>query len=359
MMHTTTLRDDVAAFAAAVRSHLSDLPADDVDDLTDGLEADLLEQAEDNDGALTADDPGQYASELRASAGLPERAGSAAAPTLRERVGESVARMRGEASRLARSSRFGAWLTDFLLALRPAWWVFRGWAVYVVGWLLFTGQARLLPTQILGWVVLGASVLVSVQWGRGRWLPQRWLTYVRLLASVVAVLAAPFVVGGLASAVNDSGSYAAGPVDDLPPQGLTLDGSAVTNIFGYDADGRPLDHIQLFDQNGAPLVTVGGDSTGLDADPNTSDAVVPVPYAKIGSTYVWNVYPLRVAPLDADGRPKTGEEAAASLPFPATNPLSAYELPTPEPTPTPTPSVTARPGDAATTTPTPVPTPAP
>ena len=62
-MPTTTLRDDVAAFAAAVRAHLDDLPADEVDDLTDGLESDLLEQAEDDHGALAKTDAEQYAAE--------------------------------------------------------------------------------------------------------------------------------------------------------------------------------------------------------------------------------------------------------------------------------------------------------
>lgn len=35
-------------YAAAVRAHLSDLPDDVVDDLTDGIEADLAEQAVEN-----------------------------------------------------------------------------------------------------------------------------------------------------------------------------------------------------------------------------------------------------------------------------------------------------------------------
>ncbi len=163
-MPTTTLQDEVAAFAAAIRAHL--------DDLTDGLESDLLEQAEDNDGTFADTDAAHYAAELRASAGLPDRP-SPAALSLRSRFSGFADQARTRASELVRSSRFGAWLAELLLALRPVWWVFRGWAVYVAGWTFTTGESRLLPNSIAGWAVLVAVVLVSVEWGRGRWLPLR------------------------------------------------------------------------------------------------------------------------------------------------------------------------------------------
>ncbi|WP_150954335.1 hypothetical protein [Microbacterium testaceum] len=44
-MITTTVHDDIRTFAAAVRAHLDDLPVEEADDLLDGLEADLADQA--------------------------------------------------------------------------------------------------------------------------------------------------------------------------------------------------------------------------------------------------------------------------------------------------------------------------
>lgn len=44
----TTPDVDIRAFAAAVRAELDDLPPEEVDDLLDGLEADLAEQASDS-----------------------------------------------------------------------------------------------------------------------------------------------------------------------------------------------------------------------------------------------------------------------------------------------------------------------
>ncbi|MCI0159249.1 hypothetical protein KNO15_21310 [Leifsonia shinshuensis] len=362
-MPTTTLRDDVAAFAAAVRAHLDDLPADEVEDLTDGLESDLLEQAEDNGGRLAEEDAAQYAAELRASAGLPDRPAGSAAP-LRNRFADVVAHARTRMSELARSSRFGVWLTDLLLALRPVWWVFRGWAVYVVGWMLVAGQSRLLPDGLPGWVLLVAVVLVSIQWGRGRWLPMGWLKGVRLLISIVAVVSAPFLATAALNAVANA--YSVSQVSSEPaPVGLTQDGQPVTNIFGYDAEGKPLEHVQLFDQDGEPLLTVGRSETGSDSDYTGDPNSVRIPFAKAGHDYVWNVFPLREAPLSESGQVETGKAQAVPLPFQVTSPLSAYRQPaagsaaTAGPTPSPTAGPTGAPTPAATAPSTPLPTPTP
>ncbi|MBO1738807.1 hypothetical protein [Leifsonia sp. TF02-11] len=352
-MTTTTLRDDVAAFAAAVRAHLDDLPSDEVEDLTDGLESDLFEQAEDNGGRLAESDAAQYAAELRASAGLPERSAASAA-SLRSRLTDFVAHARTRTSELARSSRFGAWLTDLLLALRPVWWLFRGWAVFFLGWMLVVRQSRLLPDSLPGWVVLIVIMLVSVQWGRGRWLPMGWLKGVRVLMSVVAVVAAPFLATAALNAAANA--YSGTQVYSEPaPVGLTQDGQPVTNIFGYDAEGKPLEHVQLFDQDGEPLVTVGRSAIGSDSEYTGDPNRVRIPFAKAGGNYVWNVFPLREAPMSESGQVETGKAQAVPLPFQLTSPLSAYRQATTGPTPAPT----GAPTPTAPPTPLPTPTPAP
>ena len=71
-MTTSTVTPEIVAFAQGVRAALADLPAEEVDDLTEGLEADLAEAyAEDLQRELP--DPAAYATELRAAAGLPMR----------------------------------------------------------------------------------------------------------------------------------------------------------------------------------------------------------------------------------------------------------------------------------------------
>ena len=62
----------IDTFASAVRAALSDLPADEVNDLTEGLEADLAEHF-DEDPDEPMPDPIAYADELREAAGLVPR----------------------------------------------------------------------------------------------------------------------------------------------------------------------------------------------------------------------------------------------------------------------------------------------
>ncbi|TFD05650.1 hypothetical protein E3T29_13490, partial [Cryobacterium sp. TMT1-66-1] len=102
MSETATTPQSIRDFALAVRAALNDLPADDVDDLTDGLEADLTEQAADVDAGDAAapgfdlGDPVAYADELRGAAGLPVRGATPEARVprlrrLRTRVGAARA----------------------------------------------------------------------------------------------------------------------------------------------------------------------------------------------------------------------------------------------------------------------------
>lgn len=90
---TGAVEQRAAAFAAAVRERLSDLPTDEVDELLDGLQGDLTERlAESADagdvGTGELGDPEAYADELRQAAGLP----SGAMRTRRRRVGRCASR---------------------------------------------------------------------------------------------------------------------------------------------------------------------------------------------------------------------------------------------------------------------------
>ena len=65
--------EDVRAYVPAVRAWLADLPADEVEELTAGMEADLAERAAESGGPLGGllGQPEAYAAELRSAAGLP------------------------------------------------------------------------------------------------------------------------------------------------------------------------------------------------------------------------------------------------------------------------------------------------
>lgn len=344
-MTATTTAPEIAAFAASVRRHLDDLPADDVDDLVDGLEADLLEQAAESEG-FEIPDAATYAAELRAAAGLPERAETPApGPTVRERVIASGAGM----LRRIRANRAGAWTIDLLVALRPVWWLLRGWVLYF-GLGIVTGIGTLLPASAAAVVLFAAMMLLSIQWGRGRWLPFAWLRVVRVIIDIAAVIFVPVLLAALMS-------YMSGPsggveyVDTSQP-GLTIDGERIRNIFVYDADGTPLTDVQLFDQSGRPLTTVGdaGGTTPVDDYFLYGGGPVPVALSVPGRAPIWNVYPLAElpadAPVDDTGNPDTSKATTPIFPFPfvpavpVTAADAATPAVTPAATPEPTPAVT-------------------
>ncbi|MDJ0376556.1 hypothetical protein [Cryobacterium sp. PH31-L1] len=365
MSDTATTPQSISDFALAVRAALNDLPADDVDDLTDGLEADLTEQAADVDAGDAAapgfdlGHPVAYADELRGAAGLPMRGATpeARVPRLR-RLHTRFGDARAGAARRIRSSAAGAAALDFLLALRPAWWVLRGWVVYAVVAVLAGGGISTVPTDPLRWVVLTAFVVLSVQWGRGRWLPWHWLPGFRTVVSVCAVVVLPIV---LSATAHNAGAQNSAYVDynPAPTPGLLQNGEQVTNVFAYDADGQPLTDVQLFDQSGRALNVVNDPvhTKYLPQLDSAGEQDMVVPSLMVPGGLGWNVYPLRlVTSEDVDytydylGQAYQADAAPSPFPFAQVRPLAEEPLtvsPSPSPSPSPTPTLIPEPTASA------------
>ena len=342
---TPTIRD----FAAAVRAALSDLPADDVDDLTDGLEADLTEQAEDTDApGFTPADAVGYADELRAAAGLPGRGKS------RSYSMPAATRLRfwgiAQQSRFTKSARstvFGSHTLDFFIALRPFWWILRGWAVYKVISALMgsNGIADALPSNGFEWMLLLALVGVSVQWGRGHWLAWSWLPPFKTVVSVCSIIALPFLLMLVTPVSASADPY----LEDYSPQGLQLDGNEVSNVFAYDADGHLLTGVQLFDQEGRPLTTVSDPNVTpwtTSYDTNGAETIL-IPSPDVPGRNGWNVFPLKKVgsanfESQPDGEPDLSTATAVEPPFDQVQPL-AGQKPNPPATQTRTASPTSTP----------------
>ncbi|GAA1997591.1 hypothetical protein [Microbacterium ulmi] len=358
-----TIDARISAFAAAVRAELADLPGDDVDELVDGLEADLAEQASES-ADFAIPDAAAYAAELRSAAGFPDRSADAAVARvpLRTRVATGLVAASGR----IRSSRVGAWLLDLLVALRPVWWIARGWALFAMLSPLLGSTNRVVgfPAQNgAAWLLLLGFILLSVQWGRGRWAPVAWLRVIRIIVSIVTAIALPFLVGGAIASTRSLLDYTAIEYIDSSQPGLTIDGERVRNLFAYDSDGNPLTDVQLFDQSGRPLTTIG---RSISRDSQWDEyfygggGPVPVPLTAPGRTPVWNVFPLREMPafsVDPDPSsallpdfpfPKIPAVQSSVDPSPTPSPTADGTNPTPTPTdgvlePTPTPTEAVQP----------------
>lgn len=343
---------EVRDYVARVRAAMADLPVEDVEEFTTGMEADLAERlAEPGEGTLRdrLGDPDVYAAELRAAAGLPARVVAAERrPSAGERLSARWARLSDQVLGAA------PWLSD----LRPVWWFVRGFALAA------------LPAVFLGGSIvwLGAfGAVVSVALGllaRHGHLTGSRVGPVRVVGNVLAVLLLPVAL--LLLGDTDSSSEPAYEDSSFSGPGLTSDGEQVTNIYAYDETGRRIDKVRLLDQNGRALqvgedfASALPDSQELDSlrDPLTGELTIPR-----------DVFPLRWD--DRTGWERMGDGtwapplAIAPLPGPVPvvpNDGASTVAPPPTPTATPRPSSTApqtSPSTGVSATPTPTPSASP
>ncbi|NTW39421.1 MAG: hypothetical protein HGA44_05960 [Cellulomonadaceae bacterium] len=340
-MTATVLLDRVAAYAAAVRSHLADLPAEQLEDLTDGLEADLAEALEDvaasvggavgaageatdgNVGSARLDlterfgPAAEYAAELRAAAGLGAAAARPIRPhrwlqTARSTAVGVVERARRDVERLT-TARWWPAVAALVEALRPLWWLMRGWAWFVIALVLVryasmdapSTLSRFVPRSLAGWLVLAVAVGVSIGAGRGVARCAVWLRVAAAAASAVAVLALPGSVSEMAAEVHARLAPNAYPVyiettvadPDGPDDGVWVDGQQVSNLFVYDAAGNPLTDVQVFDDRGRPVRTTTDDGTAQWYLPGVSDPWLFAATVDVDGRDRWNVYPRVGAPV--------------------------------------------------------------
>jgi hypothetical protein len=287
-----------------VRAALADLPADEVAEIMEDLEAHVAEVFAEAGSAEGVErrlgTPEEYAAELRAAGGYPTRdapSGERAKVWLGRLVvwaAVAATAMAGLAGVLAmdryQEEYLGLVLVGGLIALPAVWLVFAGtvrrsdveavpeyrwgrekglrlvaatpWADRVRG---MRGAWRLVRMAVLALAFLGALGADGGFWMVAIfaaavvlvWLGPRADTDRRLL--LVVVPANALVVGlGIALAASaiqpqrDSGGYYY-PVSN--PEGFAYYGNTVENVYAVDKDGKPISDFYLYDQQGNPLST--------------------------------------------------------------------------------------------------------
>jgi hypothetical protein len=296
----TAVRPEVAAFVLRVREHLADLTEEEREELLDGLEADLSEQLAAGD---ELPDPSAYAVELRAAAGLPATRRHAlpflARPGRPPRLTDWPDLARAEWFALTERSGATRQVWTLLEAVGPAWWVLRAWlAVTLLDQLAGPWEyVSLWPTlgpSLVGPLVLLGAVVVSVLIGQGKLWPGSGPDRTTLARMVLIGLNAFAVVVPLTFTGDGSqwtpyvsgDGYHAGFRDANQRAGLRIGTDVVRNIYAYDAQGQPLQGIQLFDQRGRPVAVSAESSMGDGADRQ-----VTCPWFN-GTTALFNVFPL-------------------------------------------------------------------
>jgi hypothetical protein len=236
---------EIDYYLERVAAALADLSPEVRDDLMEDLPAHFAEVLEEQGGSLIdrLGPPAAYAAELRAAAGVE------AAPGARSGRPGGIDLVKLRARLRTADERAGSVIgyersTDFLRLLRPAWWVARGVAVVVLIFAL-----DIIPTDRIddpvGWVLMAVAVVVSVRLGAtGRPRMHRFVGYAITAVAVIGVLVIAANLDGIAYRFSgDSQTY-------VPAYNQY---SGVVDVYPVDENGRPLQNITLYDQNGNPI----------------------------------------------------------------------------------------------------------
>jgi hypothetical protein len=271
----STVADEVAGYVSAVRAALNDLPPSVVDELLEDLPEHLAEVQAEGNGTLRdrLGEPEAYASELRTTAGFV--GGFPDPPPARrwELNREAMATARRVLDQA--DVRVGPVIgyqkaSDFLVLLRPAWWVLRGYlAAMAIVWLFDDSRNHgLLPrlggSTLLSLVWLAACVAASIMIGKRARGWTKWPRYALRAGTVLLVL---FAISGFAAADSDTrntDSYTVGDYGGGNPY------SGVQDVYVYDSQGHLVQGARLFDQDGSPIQLGSGPT--YCTDPTTGES---------------------------------------------------------------------------------------
>jgi hypothetical protein len=250
----TVTETPVLNFASAVRAELADLSKRELEELTEGLAADLEERFAEEGEAFNPGSAAAYAAELREAAGV-------APKSTKRKVFSSAALIENTQSWFRRSS-FGSQVLEFGISIRPAWWVFRA----VLAWLV-TSWLGVNLTET--WALLPIFVFLSIQWGRKKWFTNRFFTSIllplNLLAIVLVIPAQEMVI----RAANEFNTMSTTLNEVWSNQyGLVLNGQPVDQVRAFDANGVEVTGLTFEDQTGTPLFPGGTEQGALIQVPN-------------------------------------------------------------------------------------------
>jgi hypothetical protein len=276
----STVADEVAGYVAAVRAALSDLPPSVIEELLEDLPEHLAEVQAEGNGTLRdrLGEPEAYASELRTTAGFvggfpdpPRKSGWVTPQEIRANAEPAIRLLRQADLRVGSVIGYQR-ASDFLILLRPAWWVLRGY-LFAMATAYFFDSGRnhgLLPrlgdSTVLAIIWLAGCLAVSIVVGTKARGWSKWPRYALRAGTVVLVL---FAISGFVTADNDThyyGSYTVGDYGGGNPY------SGVQDVYVYDSQGHLVQGARLFDQDGSPI-QLGAGYPAYCSDPSTGESV--------------------------------------------------------------------------------------
>jgi len=260
---------NINAFAEAVREELADLPKREIQDLTDGLEADLAEKLAEEGVDFTEMSAAEYAAELRDAAGV--------APKPNKRAAFSTKLLIQNAETWLRKTKLRSSILEFGISIRPVWWVLRAAIPFVI----------LRDFSLPIWL-FPLAVFLSIMWGRGLWFKSKFFNAILLPLNLIAII---LLLPAFDSTLRTVDQYVANndlvqSTDYANRQGLQLNGGRVLAIKAFDASGKEVNGLTFEDQNGNPLFEVAADPIEI---PDITGMTIPEFQAALSAVGIENV----------------------------------------------------------------------
>lgn len=252
------MNDEITLYVDGVRRALAGLAEATRDELLEDLPEHLAEVQAEGAGTLVErlGPPEAYALELRGTAGLvggfpdPPPTSFARLRAARDQATGFLGRADvtiGPIIGYAKAS-------DFLVLLRPGWWVLRGYLIAMAVAYLLAGDTRLglLPrlggNDLAALVLLGGCVVASIVLGQRSPGFSRLPRLALRAGTVVLVI---FALSGFVSADGQTREPGYSDVNygysDPNPY------SNVNDVYVYDGQGRLVSNAHLYDQDGNPI----------------------------------------------------------------------------------------------------------
>lgn len=230
--------NNIDTFAAAVRAELADLPKREIQELTDGLEADLAERLDEEGADFNPGSAAEYAAELREAAGV-------AAKSPRRIAFSSMALIQNTEDWF-RKTAFGTGILEFGISIRPVWWVLRA----LVAWFIFAGSIYSFTS---GAILIPIFILLSIQLGRKKWFTGKFFSTLVLPLNLIAVLLLLPAQGMLMIKLNNYAN-AEEMLRTIPgSDGLRYNGEPITELKAFDSESQEVTGLTYKDQTGQKI----------------------------------------------------------------------------------------------------------
>jgi len=219
---------EIKSYVRKVKNHLAGINTDDQRELTENLEADLLDRREAEGSDFKLGDAKTYASDLAEAAGL-------------DLESVEVSRLNIEFLKVWKAT------LAYFRTLSPAWAIVRGWLMFA---LIYTpilyGRVGEIPTNTRDALVLVALVVTNI------WLTKKQFSamkYPLVILNVLMLLGTTVVIADVQEAVNRYEKYVIYERSNT----LVAGGRAIYGVCAVDLNGMRSEVSKLLDSDGYPI----------------------------------------------------------------------------------------------------------